>query len=96
MGRQHTHSSGLKSITGTALAGLGILVFMVSVDWAVAQIRDCFCATAGDTLGIFPCILLSVCQAMRAYVLEQHELLGWLLHSLLTCGPLLSVLRAAI
>jgi hypothetical protein len=96
MQRQHTHSSGLKSIPGGALAGLGILVLLVNVDWAVAQMKNCLCASAIDTVGIFPCILLSMCQAVQAYVLEQHGLLGWLLDSLLTCGPLLSVLRAAI
>jgi len=96
MGRQQTHSSGLRSINGTVLAGIGILVLLGNVDWAVAQMKSCLCANAGDTLGIFPCIFLSVCQAMEAYFLEQHGLLGWLLHSFLTCGPLLSVLGVAI
>jgi hypothetical protein len=96
MGRQHAHSSGLSSITGIAVAGIGILVLLGNVDWAVSQMKNCLCANAIDTLGIFPCILLSACPAMQAYVLEQHGLLGWLLHSLLTCGPLLSVLQAAI
>jgi len=86
----HTHSWGLK------LAGLGILVLLGNVDWAVARLKNWLCVDAGNTLGILPCIFLSVCQAMQAYVLEQHGLLGWLLHSLLTCGPLLTVLRAAI
>jgi hypothetical protein len=96
MGRQHTHSSGLRSITGIVLVAIGILVLLGNVDWAVGQMKNCLCANAVDTLGIFPCILLSACQAMQAYVLEQNGLLGWLLHSLLTCGPLLSVLEAAI
>jgi hypothetical protein len=96
MGRQHTHSSGLRSITGIVLAAIGILVLLGNVDWAVGQMKNCLCANAVDTLGIFSCILFSACQAMLAYVLEQNGLLGWLLHSLLTCWPLLSVSEAAI
>ena len=96
MGSQQTHSSGLRSIKGTVLAGVGILVLLGNVDWAVAQMKNCLCANAGETLGIFSCIFLSACQATQAFVLEQHGLLGWLLHSLLTCGPLLSVLGALI
>jgi hypothetical protein len=88
MGRQHTHSSSFKSIAGAALAGLGILVLLANLDWTVAPLRNFFCATAGDTLGILPCLVLSACQAMQAYVIDHHGLLGWLLQMLLSLWPL--------
>lgn len=96
MERHPTHSSRLRSIHGTILAGIGILVLLGNVDWAVAQMKNCLCVNAAETLGMFPCIFLSACQAVQAYVFEQQGLLGWLLNSLLACVPLLSVLGAAI
>jgi hypothetical protein len=93
MERQHTHSPRFKSIAGTALAVLVIVVLFGNPEWATDRF---LCRTAGDALGVLPCLVLAACQAVQAYVLDQHGLLGWLLQTLLSFGPLLSVLWAAI
>jgi len=96
MERQHTHSSSSKSIAGTALTWMGILILLGNVGWAEAQVRNFFCAIAGDALGMLPCILLAVCQTAQAYVLDHHGLLGWLLEMLLSLGPLFGCVGGAI
>ena len=92
MERQLTHSSGLKSSPWTALAGIAILVVLVNLDWAVAQSRDCLCAYGG----IFHLLFLAACQTVQAFILHQNGLWGWLLQTLLSFGPLLSLVVAAI
>jgi hypothetical protein len=95
MGSQHTHSSRFKSKVGRALVGLGTLVVLGNLGWS-AVLRNWSCATAGDALGIWPCVLLAGCRAMEAYVLHQHGLLGWLLQILLLLWPLLPDADGAI
>lgn len=92
MERQLTHSSGLRSIPWIALAGIGILVVLVNLDWAVAQSGDCFCANGG----VFHLLFLAACQTAQAFILHQNGLGGWLLQTLLSFGPLLSFVAAAI
>jgi hypothetical protein len=96
MERQHTHSSRLQSIAGTALAVLATTALFGNREWVAEQLGLFFCRTAGNALGELPCLILAACQAMQAYVVDQHGLLGWLLQTLLCFGPLLSVLWAAI
>lgn len=96
MERQHTHSSSFKSIAGTALTWIGILILLGSVDCAFAQLRNCFCATAGDALEILPCLALAGCQAVQAYVFDRHALLGWLLQVLLSLPSLFRFVGWAI
>jgi hypothetical protein len=96
MERQRTHSPSFKSIAGSVLVGLGILIMLGNVDWAIAQLRNCFYAAAGDAVGIWPCVLLAGCRAMQAYVFHQHGLIGWLLQMLLSLGPLLPGAGGAI
>lgn len=95
MERQHTHSSRFKSIRGSALVGLGILVVIGNLGWS-AVLRNSFCGTAGDALGIWPCVLLAGCRAMQAYMFHHHEVLGWLLQMLLSLRPLLPGAGGAI
>jgi hypothetical protein len=93
MERPHTLSSNLKSIAGTALAGIVVLVLLGNLDCAVAQWD--FCAAAGNALGVLPCLALAACQAMQTYVFD-HGLLGWLLQMLLSLWTLLPVVGGAI
>jgi hypothetical protein len=95
MERQGTHSPSFKSIAGSALVGLGILVAMGNLGW-FALLRNCFCATAGDALGVLPCLILAACQVVQAYVLHQHGVLGWLLQMLVSLWPLLPGVSGAI
>ena len=95
MESQHTHSSRFKSNVARALVGLATLVVLGSLGWS-AVLRNCICVTAGDVLGIWPCVLLAGCRAMQAYVLHQHGLLGWLLQLLLSLWPLLPGADGAI
>jgi hypothetical protein len=96
MERQYTRSSNLKSIAGTALAGLGILVLLGNLDCAVAQWENFFCAAAGNALGILPCFVLAAWQATQAYVFDQHGLLECLFPVLLSYWPLLLVVAGAL
>jgi hypothetical protein len=96
MERQYTRSSNLKSIAGTALAGLGILVLLGNLDCAVAQWENFFCAAAGNVLGILPCFVLAAWQATQAYVFDHHGPWGWLLQMLLSLWTLLPVVDGAI
>ena len=96
MERQHTHSPSLRSIAGTTLAGLGILVLFGSLDWAVAGLKNLFCGTAGEALRVLPCIMLSACRAMQAGVFDQHGLIECLLRVLLSFLPLFRVVGGAI
>jgi hypothetical protein len=93
MERQHTHSSRLKSIAGTALAVLLFFVLFGNPDWAADRF---FCSATGDALGVLPGLVLAGCQVAQAYVLDQQGLMGWLLQTLLSFAPLLSVLWAAM
>jgi hypothetical protein len=95
MESKSTHSSRFKSISGSALVGLGILVVLGNLGWA-AMLRNRFCATAGDALGIWPCVLLAGCRVMQAYVFHHHEVLGWLLQMLLSLRFLLAGAGGAI
>jgi len=95
MGRQRTHSSRFKSIAGSALAALGVLVVLGNLGWSTI-LRNSFCATAGEALEIWPCVLLAGCRAMQAYLFHPHALLGWLLQMLLSLLPLLPGVDGAI
>jgi hypothetical protein len=88
MERQRTRFPSIRSIAGIALAWLGILILLGNVDCAVAQLGNGFCATAGDALGMLPCLVLAGCQAVQAYVFDHHGLVGWLLQVLLSLPPL--------
>jgi hypothetical protein len=96
MKRPYTPSLNLKSIAGTTLAGIGVLVLLGNLDCAVAQGENLFCAAAANALGILPCLVPAVCQAMQTYVFDHHGLLGWLLQMLLSLWTLLPVLGGAI
>jgi hypothetical protein len=96
MERLYTRSSNLKSIAGTALAGIVVLVLLGNLDCAVAQRENFFCAAAGNVLGILPCLVLAACQAMQTYVFDHHGLVGWLLQMLLSLWTLLPVVGGAI
>jgi hypothetical protein len=94
MGRQHTHSSRFKSI-GSAVVGLGILVVLGNLGWS-AVLSNSFCRTAGDVIGMWPCVILAGCRAMQAYLFQQRGLLGWLVEMLLSLWPLLPGAGGAI
>jgi hypothetical protein len=94
MERQGTHSPSFKSIAGCAFVGLGILGVLGNLAWATL-LRGCFCAMAGDALGVLPCLILAACQAAQTYILHHHGLLGWL-QTLLAFWPVLSAVGGAI
>jgi len=95
MERQHGHSPRFKSIAGSALVGAGFLALLGNLGWS-ALLRNCFCTTAGDALGVFPCLILAACQAIQAYVLGHHWLLEWVLRMLVSLWPLLPVVGGTI
>lgn len=95
MERQRTHSQQSKSIAGSALVGVGVLALLGNLGWS-ALLRNCFCATAGDALGVLPCVVLAACQAVQAYVPGDHGLLGWLLQMLVSVWTLLPAVGGTI
>jgi hypothetical protein len=96
MERLHTRSTRFKSIAGTTLAGIGVVVLLGNLDCAVAQWENFFCAAAGNALGILACLVFAARQAMQTYVFDHHGLLGWLLQMLLSLWTLLPVVGGAI
>jgi hypothetical protein len=88
MERQHTHSWSLRPTRRAALAGMGILVLLGNMDWAIVQLRNCFCTTAGDAPGILHFLVLWAFQALQAFVFDHRGLLGWLIQTVLSFGPL--------
>ena len=96
MERHRTHFPGIRSKAGIALAAVGILVLLENVDCTFAQLKNGFCATMCDALGIWPCILFAARQAAQACVLDHHGLLGWLLHLLLALWKVLPLAGATI
>jgi len=93
MEKQHTRPANLKSIVGTAFAGLGFLVLIESLGWAANPLRYFLWNTG---LRILPCMALTAWQAMQAYGLHQHASLTCLLQMLLSFWPLLLVMAKAV
>lgn len=75
MGSQYTHSSNVKANTWGALAGLGMLILISSVDWAAGRLGSQFCTTAGETARVLPSVAVSVWQALHVGVLGYQEFL---------------------
>ena len=89
MERQNKQFSRFRSLAGTALAGLGILVLLGNVDCALDQLGSFLCLSAGSALGMLPCVVLAACQAMPAHAPDYQGLWGYLVRILLSFGPLL-------
>ena len=89
MPRQHIRSQSHKSITGAALAGLGL-------DGAACQLSHLFCAIAREALGVLPSVAPAAWQASSACVFDHHWLLECILQMLVSCWPLIHTMAGAV
>jgi len=92
MAMQHTFFGRGRSVVGTALIGLGILVLHENLDRAASQLSHLF-GTPGKTLGIPPTVILAAFRVLQAYASDHQRFLeGFFQHTLLTFWPLLLVI----
>jgi len=97
MTRQIARSRGPKSIAGTALLGLGLLILFGNVDVAVAQLGCPLGNTAGEALGLLPTFILGAAsQAFQACVINQPEFLQDLFQMLVSFWLLLFLIVGAL
>ena len=78
---------GSKSIAGTVLIGLGMVILYQNLTGAVGGVRHILGANGSGTLGI----VLSLAQVLQAYATDHQMLLQVVFHVLLSSWPLLLV-----
>jgi hypothetical protein len=98
MTRQLTLPRGPKSIAGTALVGLGLLILFGNVaERAAVQLSCPLGNTAGEALGMLPTFILAAAsQAFQACVINQPEFLQGLFQMLVSFWLLLFVIVGAL
>jgi hypothetical protein len=97
MTRQLILSRGPKSIAGTALIGLGLLILFGNVDGAAAQLSGPLGNTAGEALGVLPSIILTAAsQAFQACAFDHQYFLQGLFQMLVSSWLLLLVIVGAL
>jgi hypothetical protein len=85
MTRQLILSRGPKSIAGTALIGLGLLILFGNLDGAAAQLSGPLGNTAGEALGVLPSIILTAAsQAFQACAFDHQYFLQGLFQMLVS------------
>ncbi len=97
MGSQHTRSRNIKSITGAALVGLGLFVLLGNLDVFAAQLSCPLETTAGEVLGVLPCVALAAAsEALQACVLDHQQLLEGFVQMLVSFWSLLLVILGTV
>ena len=91
--RQHKTSESITAIAGGALVGLGLHILSGSHDTAADQFLG---NTAGDALGVLPCVVLAAWQALQTCAFDHGRLLQGLLPMLVSCWPLLLVVVGTV
>src|SRR6266571_307355 len=95
MAKQRTPSRSLKSIVGTALAGLGLFVLSGNLDAAAAQLGALLSITAAAPC-LLPHVVLAALQALQAHSFDHQWFLPGPLQMLVSFWPaLLSIIGAA-
>ena len=88
---QHTCLGRAKSITGTALIGLGIFILHKNLDQAAAQLNQ-LVSSPKEMLGVVPVVILAALRVLQAYTSNHQQFLDSLLqHLWLTFWPLVLV-----
>lgn len=92
MAGQHTNSWVPRSVAGTALAGLGMLILYGNLAGDLARLTHLLGANGSAALGVLPAVILSVPQILQTYAASHQQLLcGLVEHMFLTSWPLLLV-----
>lgn len=92
MAGQHTNSWVPRSVAGTALAGLGMLILYGNLAGDLARLTHLLGANGSAALGVLPAVILSVSQILQTYAASHQQFLrGLVEHMFLTSWPLLLV-----
>ena len=92
---QQTFVGRAKSITGTALIGLGIFVFYENLHQAATQLSHLL--VPREALGVLPTVILAASRVLQAYGADHPQSLpGCLLHMLASSWPLLLVIVGTV
>jgi len=93
MAVQQTFAGRAKSIAGTALVGLGILVFYENLHQAATQFSHLLGVSPSEAPGVLPTAILAAYRVLQTYGADHARLLqGCLLHVLASSWPLLLVI----
>ena len=95
MAGQHRASESLKSIAGGALVGLGLHIWFGNLHGVASQLTRLVGASAGDTLGLVPSVILTAAQAGRVYASDHQEFFLDVVRVLVSFWPLLLVIVGA-
>ncbi len=94
---QQTFVGRAKSITGTALIGLGIFVFYENLHQAATQLIHLFGVIPREALGVLPTVILAASRDLQAYgAAHPRSLQGCLLQMLASSWPLLLVIVGTV
>ena len=97
MAVQQTFAGRAKSIAGTALVGLGILVFYENLHQAATQLIYLLGVNPGEAPGVLPTAILAAYRVLQTYGADHARLLqGCLLHMLASSWPLLLVIAGTV
>ncbi len=95
MAKQRTRFRSLKSIVGTALAGLGLFVLSGNLDAAAAQLGGLLSITAAAPC-LLPHVVQAALQALQAHGFDHQWFLTGPLQMLVSFWPvLLTIIGAA-
>ena len=97
MAVQQTLVRRAKSIAGTVLTGMGILVFYENLHQAAAQFSHLLGVNPGEATGVLPTAILAAYRVLQTYGADHARLLqGCLLHMLASSWPLLLVIAGKV
>jgi hypothetical protein len=92
MARRQTVLGRSKSIAGTALALLGLVILYEKMAGGIDGLRHLLGANGSDALGVLPAVILAVSQVLQAHAADYQRFLQCCLgHMLLSSWPLLLV-----
>jgi hypothetical protein len=92
MTRQQTVLGRSKSIAGTALALLGLVILYEKMAGGVDGLRHLLGANGSETFGVLPAVILTVSQVLQAHAADCQRFVQCCLgHMLLSSWPLLLV-----
>jgi hypothetical protein len=92
-----TFFASSKSIVGTALAGLGIIILYQNLHKATAQLDQLVGSTREETFGVLPSLVLAASRVMQAYAFDHRGFLeSFVLHVLVLFWPLLPVIVGTV
>ena len=97
MAVQQTSVRRAKSIAGTVLIGLGVLVLYENLHQAATQLSHLLGVNPGEAPGVLPTAIQAAYRVLQTYGADHARLLqGCLLHMLASSWPLLLVIAGTV